>query len=183
MTNSVMQSAKPNVRGTWRLLYLLSWLVAIGVIVLLGFTFMQHQRLGDQIAKANTEIARLQSEIDSAQKDTDYVRYAASKSVQASIQWGERGDRLTRIMAVFATLQQVGGSSMRFTNFQLDYSQLSLQGSVSDLKLIYGTNGVVDQFNALDFLEDIKITEYHKSVDGFTFSLSAKVILQHAGDK
>jgi hypothetical protein len=68
---------------------------------------------------------------------------------------------------------------MRFSNFQLDYSQLTLQGTVSDLKLVYGTNGVVDQFNALDFLEDIKITEYNKSEDGFTFSLSAKVILQH----
>jgi hypothetical protein len=83
-----MQSAKPRVRGTWRLLYLLSWLVAIGVITLLVFAFLQRQRIGAQITKANTEIATLDADIAAAQKDPDYVRYAASKSVLSSIQGG-----------------------------------------------------------------------------------------------
>jgi hypothetical protein len=39
---------------------------------------------------------------------------------------------------------------------------------------------VVDQFNALDFLQDISITDYKKSNDGYAFTLVAKVVLQNA---
>ncbi|MBP6085928.1 hypothetical protein KA478_01825 [Patescibacteria group bacterium] len=82
-------------------------------------------------------------------------------------------------MNIFAKLQQLGGPNVRFSNFSLGFDSLSLQGTVNDLKLMYGKGGIIDQFNALEFLKNISIPDYKKTDDGFTFSLVADVVIQN----
>lgn len=179
MTNSVMTSSQPNVRGVWKLLYRLAFVAALAAIVLWWFSFVQAKRYDALTQQQNTVTQTLNSDINLAMKNEQYVRYAAAKQVvqkDASSGWG---DRLSRIMTVFATLQQLGWSTVHFSDFAVDFSSLHLKGTVSDLKLMYGKWGVIDQFNALDFLKDISITDYKKTTDGYAFTLVAKVVLQN----
>lgn len=44
---------------------------------------------------------------------------------------------------------------------------------------MYGKSGIIDQFNALGFLENITISDYKKTEDGYTFTLVADVVLHH----
>jgi hypothetical protein len=181
MTNSVMSSWQPAVRGIWRLLYPLSFVAALVAIAIWWFSFVQAKHYETLTKQQNVAIDTLNKDIDAAMKDNQYVRYAAAKQVvqknPATWWW----DRLSRIMSVFATLQQLGWwSTVRFSDFAVDFSSLHLKGTVSDLVLIYGKWWVIDQFNALDFLQDISITDYKRSNDGYAFTLVAKVVLQNA---
>lgn len=180
MTNSVMMEERPSVRGLWKMLYALSFLIVIALIAWVAFAMIQTQRYESNITSQKQKVASLDSDIALAMQDPQYVRYAAAKEVvrtQKNVAW--RGDRLSRVMSVFSTLQQLWGSSVRFSDFALDFSSLRLKGTVSDLKLMYGKWGIVDQFNALEFLQDISISDYEKTEDGYTFTLVAQVVLQN----
>ncbi len=180
MTNSVMTSSQPSVRGLWKFLYVASFLAAIVVVGWVGFAFVQSKRYESNLSTQQQKIAALDWDIALAMQDPQYVKYAAAKQIVAT-QAGSagRGDRLSRIMSVFTTLQQLWGSNVRFSDFAIDFSSLRLKGTVSDLKLMYGKGGIVDQFNALEFLKDISITDYKKAEDGYTFTLVAQVVLQN----
>ncbi len=180
MTNSVMTESQPSVRGLWKFLYASSFLVSLVVIVWVAFAFVQTKRYQAKNTQEQQKIAWLDSDISLAMKDPQYVKYAAAKKLvatQANTVW--RWDRLSRIMSVFTTLQQLWWSSVRFSDFGIDFSSLRLKWTVSDLKLMYGKWGIVDQFNALEFLKEISITEYNKTDDGYTFTLVAQVVLQN----
>ncbi len=86
-------------------------------------------------------------------------------------------------MAVFSTLQQLGGGGTRFSDFNLGFSTITMKGVVRDLKLVYGKGGVVDQFNALEFVKNIKISQYTKSEDGYIFTLTADILLNNVSTK
>jgi uncharacterized protein YoxC len=80
-----MESAKPNVRGTRRFLYIVSILVAVGVIAFLVYSFIQHQHLTSQIKKIQAEVIAIDTDIAAAQKDSNYVKYAAARSIVADV--------------------------------------------------------------------------------------------------
>ncbi len=133
--------------------------------------------------KAEQEkIAVLNTEIDEVQKDERFLKYAAAKAIATSNNTAWRGDRLSRILAVFSRLQQVWWANVSFSNFTLDYQSLSLEWNVSDLSVIYGKGWVVDMFNELEFLTNINIPAYKKSENWFTFNLSAQILLDNVSN-
>ncbi len=138
MTNSVMQSAQPHVRGLWKFLYVMSFIIACVAIAFVAFTFVQTRRLVASNTQTQKNIATLQADIELAQQDPMYKRYAAAKQLSTSITTVGRGDRLSRIMGVFTTLQQLGGGGTRFSDFNVGFSTLTMKGVVRDLTLVYG---------------------------------------------
>lgn len=71
---------------------------------------------------------------------------------------------------------------MELSDFKVDLKELSLNGVVTNLRVLYGKNGsggLLDSFNQLDFLSDISIRNYEKKEKNekyYSFTLSAKVI-------
>ncbi len=179
MTNSVMASGMPKVRGIRRGLYVLSYLIFFWIIIGGAYAYAQTKNYESRIQKEQEAIAVLDNDIAVAMKDERYVKYSAAKYIVTNTSVAGWWDRLSRIMNIFAKLQQLGGPNVRFSNFSLGFDSLSLQGTVNDLKLMYGKGGIIDQFNALEFLKNISIPDYKKTDDGFTFSLVADVVIQN----
>ena len=182
MANSVMDSSLPKVRGSRKLLYTLSYLIAIGTIWIVGYCFFQTKYYESLIQKEQTAISDIDTDINTAMKNDRYVKYAAAKDIIATHSFAWRWDRLSRIMNVFAKLQQLGWANVHFSDFSVDFSSLTLKWTVSDLKLVYGKWWVIDQFNELEFLKTISIPDYKKTDDGYTFSLVADVVLQNVSN-
>ena len=182
MTNSVMASGLPKVRSGRKWVYILSFLVFLGAVLVYGYSLAQTKYYQSLISGEQEQIAKLNSDIAAAQKDDRYVKYTVAKDIvsQNTLAW--RWDRLSRILNVFSKLQQLGWSNIRFSDFTLDYESLSLKWTVSDLKLVYWKWGVIDMFNDLEFLSEITIPSYKKSDDWFNFSLAAKVLLKNVSN-
>lgn len=179
MTNSVMASSMPKVRGIRRGLYMLSYLIFFWIIIGGAYAYAQTKNYESRIQKEQEAISVLDNDISAAMKDERYTKYAAAKYIVSTNPVSWWGDRLSRILNIFAKLQQLWGPNVRFSDFGLDYTALSLRGTVNDLKLMYGKGWIIDQFNWLEFLKNISIPDYKKTEDGFTFSLVADVILQN----
>ena len=85
MTNSVMASGFPKVRNSRRGLYILSHLVFFGVAIVYGYSYFQIKHYNSLIGKEQSAIAVLQTDIEVAQKDERYVKYAAAKNIVRTI--------------------------------------------------------------------------------------------------
>lgn len=182
MTNSVMASGLPKVRSGRKGIYILSFFVFFAAVWVYGYSLAQTKYYQSLIRTEQEQIAVLNNDIAAAQKDDRYVKFTVAKNIVAQNTLSWRGDRLSRILNVFSKLQQLGWANIRFSNFSLDYESLSLQGAVSDLKLVYWKWWVVDMFNDLEFLSEITIPSYKKTEDWFTFSLAAKVLLKNVSN-
>ena len=177
-----MSSGLPKVRTGWKSIYVLAFLVFLGAVGTYTYSYLQEKSYNNKITKEQEKINVLNNDISVAQKDERFVKYTAAKDIIAknAISWW--WDRISRIMNVFSKLQQLWGANIRFSDFSLDYEGLSLKGTVSDLKLVYGKWWVVDMFNELEFLDEITVPTYQKSEDGFVFSLAAKVLLNNVSN-
>ena len=140
----------------------------------------------------NQTIAGLQAQIDDTNKHLGDVskQFAINKyagleklaSQQPSLQWS---DRISMIVTMLDDLKDVDTSNSNtivLNNFQVNLDDMSLDGTVSSLKLLYGFRladkvftGVIDRFVALPFIDKMEILNYSDSSSGVNFTLHAKV--------
>lgn len=178
--NSVMAEPKAKASWKWRFLYGFSIFLLLAAIGAYGFFTWQTIEFNNQVAQDQEAIAKLDADIQAAEKNADYIKYAWAKLVhwmQQEQQWWV--DRLSRIMTVFDDLQSLWGGVATFSDFSIDFSSLHLKGTVAWLSVMYGSWGVIDKFNPLDFIDDITITDYKKIDNGYSFDLVAQILLEN----
>lgn len=178
--NSVMAYAKPKASPGWTVLYYLAFFALLGSVVAYGFFSFQGEAYKQKTAREKEAIIKLDTDISAAQNNADYRKYMGAKVVY-DLSKTQQGwwDRLARIITVFEDLQKLGWDAVSFSDFSLDFSTLRLKWTVSDLKVVYWSGWVVDKFNALEFINDITITDYKKTDYGYAFSLVAQIVLDN----
>lgn len=169
---------------TWKKYYhltLLLFILGVGSLVAL---YAYRYYLQRETTILDTAITEKQSQIDKLLSEEDFQHYLQIQALEAKTQSIPWSDYVNRILNILETLKSVEESrgGVHLSDFKVDLEQLSLNGVVSNLKVLYGnrlgSGGLIDNFNQLDFLSNITIKKYEKSEeDGmFTFTLSANVI-------
>ena len=96
-----------------------------------------------------------------------------------------RSDHVNAIMAIFDELLAVDSSdtfNIAFSDFEISLEHIRLNGYVTNLRLLYQwvnwSSGLISKFEELDFLDNISIKTYEKSLDDlwYKFTLTANVI-------
>lgn len=180
MTNSVM-STEQKVRVPWKRIYTLILLVFLAMIGCRVYTFAMNKIVMREQTSLQNEIAAKNAEIQKANTSVDYTTYVAGDKLLATQNSGSWLDRISRVIQIFTTLQSLGGGNVVFSDFKIDFDQISLMGSVPNLSYIYAKDGVIDQFTTLDFIKDVSIKDYKKNGDVFAFTLTADISLHGTG--
>ena len=66
-------------------------------------------------------------------------------------------------------------SNISLDNFQINQKSISLRWTVSNISVIYQSEGLLDKFLSLSFIQDIRIPYYREGNDGFSFILDANL--------
>lgn len=180
MTNSVM-TGEQKVRVPWKKAYILVLVAFVLYIGYRGYNFGMAYLLHGQETTLQNDIASREAEIQKANASTDYVTYKAAKQLLLVNTQGSWLDRLSRVIGIFTTLQNLGGGNVAFSDFKIDFDLISLRGSVPNLSYIYAKKGVIDQFTALDFIKNVAIKDYKRNEDVFNFTLTADISLHGTG--
>lgn len=171
------------VRVPWKKAYIFVLIVFIAYIGYRGFTFTMTQVLARQESSLQEQIAAKDAEIAKAYESNDFLTYEAGKKLLKLNADGSWLDRLTRVIDIFTRLQNLGGGNVQFSDFKIDFDQISLEGNVPNLSYIYATNGVIDQFTVLDFIQNVTIKDYQKDDNLFSFTLTADISLDGTNSK
>ena len=126
MINSVM-TGEQKVRVPWKKAYILVLILFIGYIAYRGYNFGMAQLLHGQEETLQNDIASRDAEIQKANASTDYSTYKAAKQLLLVNTQGSRLDRLSRVIAIFTTLQTLGNGNVKFSDFKIDFDLISLR--------------------------------------------------------
>ena len=129
-------------------------------------------------------ISDKQNQISSLLADENFSHYLYIQDLESKtsrIPWSDYVHRILEILDTIKLVEESRGG-VQLSEFKVDLEKLSLNGEVSNLKVLYGnrfgSGGLLDKFNGLDFLSDISVRKYEKSEEGptFKFTLSANVV-------
>ncbi len=182
MTNSVMDDAQ-KVRAPWRKAYIFVLIIFLAYLGYRWFAFAMTQVQRSQQSDLQEAIATQDAEIAKAYESEDFVTYAAGKKLLQTNTDNGWLERLTRVIEIFTTLQNLGGGNVQFSDFKIDFDEISLKGTVPNLSYIYANNGVIDQFTSLEFITNVTIKDYQKEDNGFEFTLTADISLDGTSSK
>ena len=140
--------------------------------------------LEKQSLALDTQISSKNSEIQKILEDKTFQQYLQVQSLESQktqIPWSQYIHKILEILESIKSVES-GRGGVELSDFKVDLNELSLNGVVSNLRILYGNRqwswGLIDSFNQLDFLTDISIKNYEKAEEGqrsFKFTLSAKV--------
>ena len=164
------------------------WCVFFAFLVLLWV--WGYLKLSDMYTEYN--ISNLQEEIDVKKAElagfSDKPGYNKLQYVQEMektnlmMPWS---DHINAIMAIFGDLLDVDRSdtfNIAFSNFEISLEEIRLDGYVTNLRILYqwanSKKWLIEQFEELDFLNNISIKTYEKSEWElwYQFTLTANVI-------
>ena len=144
--------------------------------------FFTKQKITDQqliLDQQNQELAGYQTL-------TGYIKLSALRELETTtdtMPWAERINKVIEMLNELKNLTSNQNETIILSDFKVSLDSVSLRGKVSSLLLLYYTNpernilSLLDRFEQLDFIQDIKIKTYDKSEDNaFGFVLDAKVI-------
>lgn len=129
-------------------------------------------------------ISERESQISDFLAETGFSHYLQIQELEKQthrLPWADYVHRVLEILEALKAVEESRGG-VQLSEFKVDLEKLSLNGVVSNLRILYGnrlgSGGLIDKFNNLDFLSDITIRKYEKSQEdgNFEFALSANVV-------
>jgi hypothetical protein len=115
-----------------------------------------------------------------------YIKLSAVRELETetdTMPWAERINKVIEMLNELQNLTSNQSETISLSDFKVTLDSISLRGKVSSLLLLYYSNpeknivSLLDRFEQLDFIKDIKIKTYDKDVEKnvFGFVLDAKV--------
>jgi len=117
---------------------------------------------------------------------TGYIKLSALKQLETetdTMPWAERINKVIEMLNELQNLTSNQSETISLSDFKVSLDTISVRGKVSSLLLLYYNNpekhivSLLDRFEQLDFIKDIKIKTYDKDAtdNTFGFVLEAKV--------
>lgn len=177
-----MQSSFHSRRKTYFRLLLVLLLLAIGGFVFLQVNmFFTKQKIADQQLVLDKQVL----ELAWYETLTWYIKLSALKELETqsnTMPWSERINKVIEMLNDLKNLTTNQSETITLSDFKVSLDSISLRGKVSSLLLLYYSSpeknivSLIDRFEKLDFITDIKIKTYDKWEDWtFDFVLDAKV--------
>lgn len=168
----------------FRFLWVIFMLVIVWYIFFQVSTYITNQKtLNNQMIlnKQNIELAKYK-------QSTWYNKIYLIRELEKSSQTMPRSEHIPKIISILEDLKSVDQSwtgendSIILSDFRVNLNEISLKWRVSNLKLLYFNSpswkfkALIDRFQDLDFIEDMKIKTYDKIWERyFEFVLNAKI--------
>lgn len=135
-----MAGDQEKIRLPWKRVYWIVLLVFIGFLIYWGYNFAFLQVYRGQERQLLADIGARDAEIQKAFESSDYPTYIAAKKLLLANKDGGWLTRLSRVIEIFTTLQNLGGGNVQFSDFKIDFDLISLKGTVPNLSYIYAKN-------------------------------------------
>ena len=138
-----------------------------------------------EIDNVQKKIVKKEAELKSFSEVPGYDKLQYVKNLEASNKMMPWSDHINAIMSIFGDLLDVDKSdtfNIEFSNFEISLENISLDGYVTNLRLLYQWANwnpwLISRFEELDFLDNISIKTYEKSEWElwYRFTLTANVI-------
>lgn len=133
------------------------------------------------------KIEKKEAELKDFSEKPGYDKLQYVQDLEANNHMMPRSDHINAIMEIFGDLLDVDKSdtfNIEFSNFEISLENIKLDGSVTNLRLLYqwanSKTGLINRFEELDFLDNISIKIYEKDpwdlLNKYKFTLTANVI-------
>ena len=167
---------------------LIFWVILVIFLALLwrwGYLKTSNVILEKSIDSVQKKIENKNQELADFSNNAGYDKLQYVKQMEADNLMMPRSDHVKAIMAIFDELLDVDKSdtfNISFSNFKISLEEISLDGYVTNLRLLYqwanSKTGLIARFEELSFLDNISIKTYEKSEEdlGYEFTLTANVI-------
>jgi hypothetical protein len=151
-------------------------LVSIGGFAFFqGSMFMTKQKIADQqiiLDGQNKELAMYKNL-------TWYIKLSAvrdlEKNTPHTMPWAERIDKIIKMLTDLRNITPTQNETIALSDFDVSLDKISLKGKVSSLLLLYYNDpsrnivSLLDRFQALDFIKDLRIQTYDRNATDNTF--------------
>lgn len=170
--------------------YIFKFLVIVFIAVLAGYIyFLASNYIVNQKIKNNQETLNKQNiDLEKYKQSTWYNKLYLIRELEKSSQSMPRSEHIPKIISILEDLKSVDPSwtwendSIILSDFKVNLNEISLKWRVSNLKLLYYNSpwwkfkALIDRFQDLDFIEDMKIKTYDKIWEKyFEFVLNGKI--------
>ncbi len=164
------------------------WIVFILVIVWFIFFKLSIYITNQKILNNQIILNKQNIELEKYKQSTWYNKIYLIRELEKSSQTMPRSEHIPKIISILEELKSVDSSwtgendSIILSDFRVNLNEISLKWRVSNLKLLYFNSpwwkfkALIDRFQDLDFIEDMKIKTYDKIWERyFEFILNAKI--------
>jgi len=163
-------------------------IVLVGFLAVLwrwGYLKASNIVLEKSISSMQKKIEKKNTELASFSDKAWYDKLQYVKGMEKNNSMMPWSDHVNAIMAIFGELLDVDKSdtfNITFSNFEISLEKISLDGYVTNLRLLYqwanSKTGLIARFEELDFLDNISIKTYEKSEEDlwYEFTLTANVV-------
>ena len=163
-------------------------LVCLGLLVRWGYLYVSNVLVRYDAKKLQWELDSKQAKLDSFSDKYWYEKLQYVRDMEQKDESMPRSDHINAIMEIFGDLLDVDKSdtnNITFSDFEISLKNIRLNGHVTNLRILYqwalseekNKPGLIDRFQALDFLDNISIKTYEKSdwELWYDFTLTANV--------
>ena len=170
--------------------YIFKFLGIIFILVIAGYIYIQSSAyIINQKVKNNQETLNKQNiDLERYKQSTWYNKLYLIRELEKSSQSMPRSEHIPKIISILEDLKWIDSTwtwendSIVLSDFRVNLNEISLRWRVSSLKLLYYNSpswkfkALIDRFQDLDFIEDMKIKTYDKIWEKyFEFVLNAKI--------
>jgi len=173
-------------RNIW---YRISRLAVVLLVVLIaGYIYLQisiflTQR---QIDRQQAILDQKNQELEQLLANDTFTKLETSRYLKDNLQQLPWSIHIPKVIGIVDSIQGLSGgtgSTVQIADLKVSLKEISLQWTVSNLLLLYysaperGFLSVLDRFAELDFIQNMRVQNYIKWLDGnFQFVLQASVI-------
>lgn len=170
--------------------YIFKFLAIFFIGVVLWYIYVQASfYITNQKIKNNQEIlVKQNNDLEKYKQSTGYNKLYLIRELEKSAQSMPRSEHIPKIIWILEDLKSIDptwtgeNDSIVLSDFKVTLNEISLKWRVSSLKLLYYNSStwkfkaLIDRFQDLDFIEDMKIKTYDKVWEKyFEFVLNAKI--------
>lgn len=170
-------------QSSWRYIY-----GACLSLVILGFvaywwSFLVNMWLDKSIQTRQSELQKVEDVITKIWWEKAFFSYKFSESL-TDTNTTKRSDQIKALVSVLQKIQAnnlIGSNAIQLSDFKISPTELTLQGKVSNLILLYYSSetnnyiNLIDRFTELPFITNIAIKKYNKVGNFYEFSLDADI--------
>jgi hypothetical protein len=139
-----------------------------------------------QITKQQAILIQRNQELEQMLSNQTFTKLETTRYLSQTLRQMPWSVHIPKVIGIVDALQSLDGGengSIQLSDFKVSLDRISLRGTVTNLLLLYysaperGFLSLLDRFAQLDFIKDMRVQNYNKSVDGtFEFVLQANVI-------
>ena len=167
--------------------FLLLLLVFLGGVVRYIYLFANTTITKRLVVAEQKNVTAIQQSISAFSDIPGFDKLKIVENLENTLSQIPWSDHIEAVMEIFDTILRVDtvdSKNIVLSDFRISLEEISVNGYVSNLRLLYdspepGTKtALIDRFEQLDFLDEISIRTYQRAGDsiGYSFVLTAKVV-------